>query len=171
MTFQHTRGRRCLSAAGLGTVIAVLAACGSSGHPAPSPTASSAPEPTNPAAAAPVIKANWVAFFGLVLPVSRRVALLQNGQMFATLVRAGSAEKISVTATARVTRVSVVTPTRAEVTYTVLISGHPVLSNQLGTSVYQNGVWKVSDSSYCALLTLQNGGNSSQLPAACKATG
>jgi hypothetical protein len=169
MTFQHTRGRRCLSAAGLGTVIAVLAACGSSGHPAPSPAASSAPEPTNPAAAAAVIKANWVAFFGPKLPLSRRVALLQNGQMFAALVRAGFMAEV--TASARVTKVNVVTPTQAEVTYTVLLGGQPVLSNQLGTSLYRNGVWKVSDSTYCGLLTLQHGGNSAQLPAACKVAG
>ncbi len=54
-------------------------------------------------------------------------------------------------------------------TYSILVSGTPALTNQAGVAVYQDGTWKVGDASFCGLLTIENGGNTASLPAACKA--
>jgi hypothetical protein len=50
------------------------------------------------------------------------------------------------------------------VSYNVDLNGTPALSNQTGTAVYQDSVWKVGDVSFCALLTLENGGKA---PSVC----
>ena len=40
-----------------------------------------------------------------------------------------------------------------------------------GVAVLQGGTWKVGDASFCGLLTLENGGRASGLPAACHSAG
>jgi len=55
------------------------------------------------------------------------------------------------------------------VTYSILVSGTPALTNQAGVAVYQDGRWKVGDASFCGLLLLENGGKTQLLPAACRA--
>lgn len=70
---------------------------------------------------------------------------------------------------ATVSKVTVTKPAaQATVDYSILLSGKPVLSDQPGTSVYQDGTWKVGASSFCGLLTLESGGSTGSLPAACK---
>jgi hypothetical protein len=71
-------------------------------------------------------------------------------------------------ASAKVIKVMVTSSFQAAVTYDILLSGTPVLINQKGTAVYQDGTWKVGDASFCGLLTLEAGGKTSSLPAACK---
>ena len=51
---------------------------------------------------------------------------------------------------------------------TVLLLGTPLLKNQVGTAVYQDGVWKVAISSFCGLAYLEYPKGSPQLPAACR---
>jgi hypothetical protein len=65
--------------------------------------------------------------------------------------------------------VTVTSSAQATVIYDILLSGTPVLSNQKGVAVNQGGTWKVGDTSFCALLALQAGGSTANLPAACKA--
>ena len=72
---------------------------------------------------------------------------------------------------AKVTKVTMVSPSQAKVTYSILIGGQPALSNQSGVAVYQDGTWKVGLASFCGLLALENGGKTSGLPAACKSAG
>jgi hypothetical protein len=113
------------------------------------------------------IKANWQEFFDAKTPADRRVQLLENGQQFADIIRAQSGSGLAASATSQVTNVSVQSPTRAVVTYSILVGGTPQLTNQTGDAVFQDGVWKVGLGSFCALLGLENGGNTSGLPAAC----
>lgn len=42
-------------------------------------------------------------------------------------------------------------PTSAAVIYDVEVSGNVAASGQSGASVYQDGVWKVSDTVFCAV--------------------
>jgi hypothetical protein len=58
----------------------------------------------------------------------------------------------------------------ATVTYAVSVSGHsdPALTGLTGMAVYQNGLWKVSDVSLCAMLKLMPGGPP---PSACSSAG
>lgn len=166
--------RRRLFAPALGTIL-VLAACGGSGHPTSSATSSSSPSPSSaastmsPLAAKSAIKSNWATFFNGKTPVPRRVALLQNGDVFAPVIKAQADSPLALAATAKVTKVTLVSANEANVVYTILVSGKPALSNQHGIAVYEDGTWKVGDASFCGLLTIENGGKTSALPAACRA--
>ena len=154
-----------------------LAACssGSTTSSAPSSPAAAAPTATSSGSsstdAEKTITTNWEAFFNPKTPVAQRVSLLQDGQAFASVIRAQAGSSLASQATATVTKVTVSSPTQAAVTYTILLAGTPALKNQAGVAVYQGGTWKVGLKSFCGLLTLENGGNSSSLPAACKSAG
>jgi hypothetical protein len=162
--------------------IAVLAtACGgtspsTSNTTSAPPATSSAPAPSgsaSPGSAATVtaITTNWEAFFNAKTPDNQRVALLQDGSQFASIIHSQSGSGLAALATAKVTHVTVNSPTMATVSYEILISGTPELKNQTGTAVYQNGVWKVGVASFCGLLTIENAGKTAGLPAACTSAG
>jgi hypothetical protein len=163
--------------------LAVLAtACGGSSPSAsnttsaPPPT-SSAPASSSPAtsaspgsaAAVTAITTNWEAFFNAKTPDNQRIALLENGSQFASVIQSQSGTGLAALATAKVTHVTVNSPTMATVSYEILISGTPELKNQTGTAVYQNGTWKVGVASFCGLLTLENAGKA--LPGPCTSAG
>ena len=164
------------------TVVAVTA-CSSSGSAKPAASASkSAAAPSSAAAssaappsAAPSagvgssaavaqIKTNWEAFFNPKTPVSKRVSLLQNGSAFASIIQSQASSPLASSATSSVTAVTVESPAKANVTYSILVGGTPALKDQPGVAVYQSGTWKVGDQSFCALLTLENNGKA---PTAC----
>ncbi len=66
---------------------------------------------------------------------------------------------------AKVTKVVVNSATSATVTFNIVSTGgSKLLTGQTGTSVYQDGTWKVGDSSLCGLFKLIPGGS---VPAAC----
>jgi hypothetical protein len=157
-----------------------MAACGSGGSSSSAPSSS----PPTSAAAAPsasssssstalagdekAIAANWTAFFNPKTPVAKRVSLLQDGSQFASIIQAQAGGGLAASASAQVTKVTVITTTQAGVTYNILLDGQPALTKQSGTAVLQDGTWKVGVTSFCNLLSLENSGNSSKLPAACK---
>ena len=66
---------------------------------------------------------------------------------------------------------TVESPTQAKVKYDILVSGQTALANQTGVAIYSGGTWKVGVASFCSLLGLENNGNTSKLPAACKSAG
>jgi hypothetical protein len=160
-----------------------LAACGSSGSGSGSSTASSsASAPSTSASAsasassatgsaAAQIAANWAAFFNAKTPVATRVSLLQDGPVFASIIKAQAGSGLASEATAKVTKVVVTSPTQAKVTYSILVGGQPALAGQSGVAVYEGGIWKVGVASFCGLLNLEFAGNTSSLPAACKTAG
>ena len=161
---------RAAALAGSGVMLAaILAACGGSANAGqtPDPAAS---QPTSGAAAESAIKADWVAFFNGKTPHARRVLLLQNGKAFAAMLEQQAKLPMAESASAKVTKVMLVSYTRATVMYAVLIQGKTVLPHQTGTAVYEDGTWKVGVSSFCGLLAMENGGKTSQLPAACRST-
>lgn len=162
---------------------ATAAACSSSpsGSSAPSgPSASSspsAPMTASPAASstasgtaggAAAIAANWEAFFNAKTPISKRVMLLQDGSLFEPIIKTQAGSGLAALATAKVTHVTITSPTQATVKYEILVSGTPQLKNQTGVAVLQNGTWKVGVKSFCGLLIIENAGKTSGLPVACK---
>jgi hypothetical protein len=174
-----------LACAALGVT---LAACGGSGTGSPaastSPSSAAAPSSAPPAsapasstapaassAAASTIAANWTAFFSAKTPVAKRTALLEDGQDFTAVIKAQESSGLASAASAKVTKVTVTSPTQATVGYNILVAGQSALSNQSGTAVLQDGTWKVGLSSFCGLLTLEAGGKTAGLPVQCKATG
>ena len=150
----------------LGTSVAACGSSGSSSSSTPSTSASStsASSSASPSAAASggnavaEITANWTAFFDPTTPLAKRISILQNGQMFSAAIQGSSRFPGASTASAKVTKVTVTSPTQAKVTYSILLAGTPVLPNQSGVAVLEGGTWKVGDASFCALLTLENSG-------------
>jgi hypothetical protein len=155
-----------------------VAACGSNGGSAagesPSPASSGASSPAASAtagggsAASKQIAANWTTFFDAKTPVAKRISLLQDGQQFASVIKSQAGGGLAASATAKVTKVTVTSPTQATVTYNILVAGQTALSGKTGTAVQQNGTWKVGLASFCGLLVLENGGKTAGLPSACK---
>jgi hypothetical protein len=144
-------------------------ACGGS-----SPSSSSTSKPPA-AASAPAggsavseITADWEAFFSAKTPVSKRVSLLQDGSQFESVISAQAGSGLASQASAKVTKVTVTSPTQATVKYDILLNGTPALTNQTGTAVLDNGTWKVGVTSFCGLLTIENGGKATGEPAACQ---
>jgi hypothetical protein len=138
----------------------------SSSSSAPPSGGSSEPASGNGAIAA--IKTNWTKFFNAKTPTAQRIALLQNGSQFSSVINAQAGSPLALAATAKVTNVSLTGTTQAAVSYGILLSGKSALPGQTGVAVYQDGVWKVGDTSFCGLLKLEAGGSSKGLPAGCK---
>ena len=164
----------------VGALAAGLAACSSSGNssssgasssPSSAPSSSapaSSASPASSSGAASTIAANWATFFNAKTPVAKRVSLLQDGQTFQSIIKSQAGSGLAASATAKVTKVTMVSSSQAKVTYSILIGGQSALANQAGVAVFQDGTWKVGLASFCGLLALENGGKTSGLPAACK---
>ena len=107
------------------------------------------------------VKTNFSAFFNAHTPAQRRVGLLEHGQQFAGELqqqeRTPAAQETSAVATD--VRVH---GDRAAVTYRIELNGQPVITDQQGEMVKQNGEWKVSDQTFCDIEAL-----SGTPPAAC----
>jgi hypothetical protein len=156
-----------------------VAACGSSGSssstsstPGTSATSGASPSAAGSGGSAVAeITANWTAFFDPKTPVAKRLSLLQDGQMFASVIRAQAGGGLQSSASAQVSKVTLTSPTQAKVTYSIVVAGTPALPNQSGVAVLQGGTWKVGLASFCSLLTLEKTfGLAATVPAACNAT-
>jgi hypothetical protein len=135
------------------------AAASSAATSAPaSPTASASSSAATGTTATTTIAKNWMAFFDGKTPAATKITLVQDGQKFATVLKAQQSSAQSQASSASVQKVTLTSATQATVEYTILISGTPVLAGQKGTAVLENGTWKVSLASFCGLLALQNGG-------------
>jgi len=171
----HLVARRVILAPALGLALAAaVAACSSSGtsssssSPATSAPATSAPASSNNSAAVAEITANWEKFFNSSTSTSDRVTLLQNGSTFAAAIAALAKLPLANGIGAKVTSVTVTSPTSATVIYNITGGGTTLLGGQTGKAVYQDGVWKVGDASLCGLFKLVPGGT---VPAACNSVG
>ena len=183
MRFQLLARRIAAPALGL-ALAATMAACSSSSTSATAASPSSA-APASSAASSPAaggsaaasssgqaasgdakaqITANWEAFFDGQTPAAKKISLLENGQKFASIINAQASSGMATSAGAKVTSVVVNSPAQAAVKYDITLNGATALANQTGTAVYQDGMWKVGDVSFCQLLKLENGGTA---PSVC----
>ena len=135
---------------------------------APSSAAASSPSTGGSSAAVAQITASWEAFFDGKTSAAKKITLLQNGQKFASVINAQAGSSIATGAGAKVTAVVVNSATSATVSYGITLNGASALPNQTGTAVYQDGIWKVGDVSFCELLKLENGGTA---PSVCSSAG
>jgi hypothetical protein len=149
-----------------------LAACGggSSGGGTPddslSPAAGSrstapadtATEPADPAAAKADITAVWEKFFHTGTARSEAADLLEDGDnLDAALDKAEQEDKANnLVRRAKVQLISFLTPTTANITYTLLNGSTPLLDNASGQAVFLDGKWKVSKLTFCTLVELGN---------------
>lgn len=101
------------------------------------------------------IISDWDAFFAPSTPVSRKVALLQNGERFRGLVASEARSPLTTSLAAEVATVTLTSTTTAAVTYSLTIGGKPALEKLKGEAVLQKGTWKVGDRSFCSLISLE----------------
>jgi hypothetical protein len=110
---------------------------------------------STPAATRTKIKTDWITFFAGTTSVKQKIALLQNGQSFAGVIKSQAGSPLSKSVTATVASVTLTSATKAKVKYSLDLGGQPALANQTGIAVLQAGKWKVGDQSFCALLALE----------------
>lgn len=151
-----------------------LAACsddngGGSESPPPSATAKTTPSapPSAPAdvtAAEKEVRENWQKFFDPKTSLEDKQKLLENGDRMAPVLRAFSGDARGGQVQAKVDKVTFTSPTEANVTYALTLKGATALPDASGTAVEQDGTWKVSDKSLCALVRLSGDGSASAVP-------
>ncbi|MFJ3673020.1 hypothetical protein ACIPSE_41835 [Streptomyces sp. NPDC090106] len=165
-------------AAAVLVLAAVLTACsddsgGASSSPPPSPTpetTSSAPAspsasgPADPVAAEKQVKENWRKFFDPEVSTKDKQAVLENGDAMAPVLAAFNGDDRGGQVEAQVTEVAFTSPTEATVTYTLLLNGATALPDASGKAVEQDGTWKVSVTTLCALVQLSGNATASALP-------
>jgi hypothetical protein len=127
--------------------VLALAACGSGGGK-PDATAQ--------------IKSAYENFFSPKTSLSDRVALLQNGPKYKTVIQGFASNPLAQNASASVSSVTLQGANDAKVVFTVKLGG-VALPDEPGTAVREHGVWKVGDKALCKLVAL--GGTT---PSACK---
>jgi len=163
---RRIRQRTWTSGALLAVVLVALplavAACGSKSNaattPTPTPSVSAGGSAT---AAIAAITTDWQKFFAGTTPAAAKENLLQNASQFAAVIKAQASSAIAKATQAKVTKVTVTSPTSADVTYSIVEGGQVALPNQKGQAVLENGVWKVSAPSFQALLKLEQQGQTS----------
>lgn len=168
----HRRIPHILGGCAVVALAATVAACGgsspSTSHTSKPPATSAPASPAPNSNAVSQITANWEAFFSPSSSVSKRISLLQDGPQVQAAVQSLLGSSFASQASAKVTHVTLNSPTQATVTYDILLGGTPELKNQMGTAVKENGTWKVGVASFCNLAALANGGKTTGLPAACQ---
>ena len=135
-----------------------VAACGSKSNAATTPTPT--PSASTGSAAVAAITSDWQKFFAGTTSAAAKESLLQSGQQFAAVIQAQASSAIAKATQAKVTNVTITSPTTADVTYSIVQGGQVALPNQKGQAVLQGGVWKVSAPSFQALLKLEQGQSS-----------
>lgn len=181
--------RRAYLAPALGLVLlTAIAACssGASSSSTPGSSASATPaSPTRPpASSAPAvppsagtggsssavseITTNWNTFFNPSTPNSKRVQLLENGSQFSSAINAFASSPLAAAVTSKVDSVTLTSATKAKVKYDLSAMGTTVASGASGTSVLQDGTWKVGDDVFCGLLSqAKSAGLTIPVPSAC----
>jgi len=114
-------------------------------------TAASAADPATTTA----VTDAFVTFFNGATPIAQRLTYLQNADAFAQALAAQANNPLISQTSATVSAVQLTGTGRANVTYSVSLSGSPVLPNQSGLAVLVGGGWKVSASTFCGLFTLE----------------
>lgn len=166
-------GRGTAAVAALVLVLTpALAACGdgsggnASAPPTPSVRTTSAPAtaPADPAAATREIQQNWKKFFDPATSTREKQAVLENGDRMGPVMQAFGGDQRGGQVQARVTKVEFTSPTTANVTYDLTLKGATALPGASGTAVEQNGTWKVSVNTLCALVGMSGNASASALP-------
>ncbi|MFV8183143.1 hypothetical protein [Streptomyces sp. AF1B] len=168
-------GRGAAALTALVLVLApVLAACsddsgGGSQSAPPTPsvektTSAPATAPADPAAATKQIQQNWKKFFDPATSMKDKQAVLENGDRMGPVMQAFSGDQRGGQVQAKVTKVEFTSPARANVTYDLTLKGATALPGATGTAVEQNGTWKVSVNTLCALVGMSGNASASALP-------
>lgn len=158
---------------------ATLVACGSSGGTAnntPPNTGTSAAPPTTAASSAPVsgsgapadptttadVSKAYKTFFNPATPLPTVARYLQHGDQLEAAIAAEVARGAQEHLGAKVTKVVLLSPNSAAVTFDLLSAGKILLPDEPGNAVRESGVWKVAAKTFCELVQLAG-----KAPSAC----
>jgi hypothetical protein len=140
----------------IGSVLLALTACRGSSAPGRTSSPSAGGGSTTPAGSVSAsVTKSWTTFFDGSTPAATKIQLLQNGTQFASIINAQASSALASSAGAKVLSVTQTSSTAATVHYDILIGGTSALANQVGQAVLVDGGWKVGDTSFCALLALE----------------
>jgi len=176
--------RRVYLAPALGLMLlTAIAACSSSASssstpgssasataPSSAPSAPSAPASGSGGSSSAVseITTNWNTFFNSSTPNSKRVQLLENGSQFSAAIASLSGTPLASGLSSKVDSVSLTSSTKATVKYDLSALGQTVANGATGSSVLQDGTWKVGDDVFCGLLNqAKTFGLSVTVPSVC----
>jgi hypothetical protein len=142
---------------------------GGGDSPPRTPTVETTPSapPSAPAdvtAAEQEVRRNWQKFFDPKTSLEDKQKLLENGERMASVLRAFSGDERGGQVRAKVDKVDFTSPTEANVTYALTLKGATALPDAAGTAVEQDGTWKVSAKSLCALVQLSGDGSAPAVP-------
>ncbi|MFJ4835707.1 hypothetical protein ACIP79_38235 [Streptomyces sp. NPDC088747] len=118
--------------------------------------------PSDAAAAEQEVTENWEKFFDPAVALKDKQAVLENGEEMAPVLEGFSGDQRGQQVQAEVQKVEFTSPADANVTYSLILEGATALPGASGTAVEQDGTWKVSVSTLCALVQLS--GNASPAP-------
>ncbi|MEU1518874.1 hypothetical protein ABZ490_43215 [Streptomyces sp. NPDC005811] len=166
----RTRGT-ALAAAAVLVLAPALAACGDDGGgggkatvTATATVGGAATAPGDAAAAEQQVRRNWQKFFDPATSTADKQALLENGRTMGPMLRAFAGDQRGGQVAAEVQKVEFTSPTEATVTYTLTLNGATALPNATGKAVHQDGTWKVSVTTLCALVGLSGDASASAVP-------
>ncbi|MFI6643420.1 hypothetical protein [Streptomyces sp. NPDC050504] len=127
------------------------------------PTATAAPTdgaptdgaaPADRTAAEARIRENWATFFDAKATTAQKADVLENGDELGLLLKAFGGDPNAGQSSARVTGVAFTSATEAAVTYDLMVGKATALPGSKGVSVLQDGTWKVSVKTLCALVEM-----------------
>ncbi|GGO95270.1 hypothetical protein GCM10012280_52070 [Wenjunlia tyrosinilytica] len=104
------------------------------------------------------MKANWEKFFSPDTPLNEKTKLLEHGNQLQLLLQGFAHDPRTREVGAQVSDVTFTSPTQADVTYSLTLKGQTAVPNATGVSVLDNGTWKVSVKTICALVSMDTGG-------------
>ncbi|RDI53074.1 hypothetical protein [Nocardia mexicana] len=146
--FTRNAAAKVLAACALTTLLSATACGGSDEKSGPT-------DPTGAPTVTEAVTQSYERFFDGATGAEEKMALLENGRAFADIMKAQADSPMAKATTATVSGVASTGTDHAEVNYTILMGGKPALANQQGAAIYQDGGWKVTAATFCALLTLQ----------------
>ncbi|MFI6571843.1 hypothetical protein [Nocardia fluminea] len=160
---RNTLRRKAMACCGLVAIAVVtVTGCGSDDEaPSSSPSTSAVTTSATAAAADPAavksITDAYVLFFDGKAAADQKVAVVEKGAAFTPLLQAQAANPQAQTTSVTVGGVKLIDADNADVTYSLLMNGTPVLPDQTGQAVREGGQWKVAAATYCALMAIQGG--------------
>ncbi|NMD93817.1 hypothetical protein HF877_00145 [Rhodococcus sp. BL-253-APC-6A1W] len=105
------------------------------------------------------VTASYVTFFDGTTPAATRAGVVENGENFLPALEGMATDPQASATAATVEGVTVADDGTATVSWTLLMNGAPVLPDQSGEAIEEDGTWKVSAATFCALLAIQGDGS------------
>ncbi|MFD0364691.1 hypothetical protein ACFQZZ_24890 [Nocardia sp. GCM10030253] len=159
----RTSLRRVVTAYGLAALTATaIVGCGDDESTAPATSTPTSVVATtaavSSAADTKAITDAYVTFFNGQTPAATRAGLVEKGPAFQQALDGMAVNPQAAGTSVTVAEVKLSDSTHADVKYTLLLNGNPVLPDQSGQALKEAGQWKVAAATFCALLAIQSGG-------------